>query len=325
MSRLPTPGSDDDVWGQILNDFLSQSLNPDGSLKPASAPVQSVNARTGAVVLSAADVGAPTTLAGLTDVNTGSAGDQQVLTFNQSTGKWVPTTVSGGVVGDATTLTKGIIQLAGDLAGTATVPTVPALASKASDASVVHNAGNENINGIKTFTAAPVVPSGAFPESAVANLTTDLAAKAVDTAVVHNAGNENVNGIKTFGSSPIVPGVPSGPTAAASKSYVDSAVGSIVAGVSSVNTQTGAVTLTAANVGADASGAAATAQTNAQSYTDTQIATGPAFILYGGGTYAARSTVTSSSTRVVIWIGPVAPTVGGSGAVDGVDVWWRTP
>jgi hypothetical protein len=33
VSRLPIPNSDDDVWGSILNDFLSQSLNGDGSLK----------------------------------------------------------------------------------------------------------------------------------------------------------------------------------------------------------------------------------------------------------------------------------------------------
>lgn len=97
-----------------------------------------------------------------------------------------------------------------------------------------------------------------------------------------------------------------------------------VAPVQSVNGQTGAVSLTAAAVGADASGAAASAQTNAQSYADTQVATSPAFIMYSSG-YPARSTATASATRVVIWIGPVAPSVGGNGAVDGVDVWWRTP
>jgi hypothetical protein len=33
MSRLPIPGSDDNVWGQILNDFLDVAHNPDGSLQ----------------------------------------------------------------------------------------------------------------------------------------------------------------------------------------------------------------------------------------------------------------------------------------------------
>jgi len=36
VSRLPIPGGDDGTWGGILNDFLSQSLNSDGSLKPSS-------------------------------------------------------------------------------------------------------------------------------------------------------------------------------------------------------------------------------------------------------------------------------------------------
>jgi hypothetical protein len=33
MSRLPKPGSDNGSWGDILNDFLSQVHNSDGSLK----------------------------------------------------------------------------------------------------------------------------------------------------------------------------------------------------------------------------------------------------------------------------------------------------
>lgn len=33
MSRLPQPGSDDGTWGTVLNDFLVQAHNADGSLK----------------------------------------------------------------------------------------------------------------------------------------------------------------------------------------------------------------------------------------------------------------------------------------------------
>lgn len=33
MARLPQPGGDDGSWGSILNDYLSQSLNADGTLK----------------------------------------------------------------------------------------------------------------------------------------------------------------------------------------------------------------------------------------------------------------------------------------------------
>lgn len=33
MARLPVPGSDENTRGDVLNDFLSQSLNADGTLK----------------------------------------------------------------------------------------------------------------------------------------------------------------------------------------------------------------------------------------------------------------------------------------------------
>jgi hypothetical protein len=33
MSRLPNPGSDDGLWGNVLNDFLGQSLASDGTVK----------------------------------------------------------------------------------------------------------------------------------------------------------------------------------------------------------------------------------------------------------------------------------------------------
>ena len=33
MARLPTPGGDNETWGQILNDYLNVEHNSDGSLK----------------------------------------------------------------------------------------------------------------------------------------------------------------------------------------------------------------------------------------------------------------------------------------------------
>ncbi len=68
MTRLPITGQDDGTWGDILNNFLNQSHNSDGTLKPAAVTP---------------------------------------------------------ALPDATTTTKGIVQLAGDLAGTAAAPTVP--------------------------------------------------------------------------------------------------------------------------------------------------------------------------------------------------------
>lgn len=51
---------------------------------------------------------------------------------------------------------------------------------------------------------------------------------------------------------------------------------------------------------------------------------GLAFIKHNGSSYAARSTVTSDSTRVVVWIGPVAPTIDATYALNNVDIWWST-
>lgn len=42
MARLPTPGGDNNTWGDVLNDFLSQAHNTDGSLKQ-SAVATSMN------------------------------------------------------------------------------------------------------------------------------------------------------------------------------------------------------------------------------------------------------------------------------------------
>lgn len=36
MARLPQPGSDDGQWGEILNEYLSESLSSDGSIKPGA-------------------------------------------------------------------------------------------------------------------------------------------------------------------------------------------------------------------------------------------------------------------------------------------------
>ncbi len=41
-ARLPIPGSDKGNWGQILNDYLSQSHNPDGTLKAGAVTTPSI-------------------------------------------------------------------------------------------------------------------------------------------------------------------------------------------------------------------------------------------------------------------------------------------
>lgn len=123
MARLPQPGADDGSWGDILNDFLLVEHNANGTLKSSG----SLSAK--------ADDAA-------TVHNTGNEAVAGTKTFSSSPVVPLPTfgsqvanktyvdsTVSAGAP-DATTSSKGIVQLAGDLGGTAASPTVPGLASK---------------------------------------------------------------------------------------------------------------------------------------------------------------------------------------------------
>jgi hypothetical protein len=143
--------------------------------------------------------------------------------------------------------TGAVALVEGDVANLSTD-----LAAKATDSAVVHLAGPESITGVKTFTAAPVLPAGALPESVVANLGTDLAARYVKPGT----------------------GIPSTDMTSAVQTSLGLANSALqTAPVTSVNTRTGAVTLGAADVGAltqatadgryDALGAAATEATRA--------------------------------------------------------------
>lgn len=93
---------------------------------------------------------------------------------------------NGGSVADATTTSKGKIQLAGDLAGTAAAPTVP---------NAVKTSGNQSIDGVKTFTSAPVVPDSSFATAKIVGLDTSIAAINANKA---NKANESHTGTTNF-------------------------------------------------------------------------------------------------------------------------------
>lgn len=89
--------------------------------------------------------------------------------LDPGTGKLVLSQMpDGAAFVDATPSVKGAVQLAGDLGGTAAAPTVPGLANKAEDNVVVKLSGAQTIAGVKTFTAAPVVPDGSFAAAKLA-------------------------------------------------------------------------------------------------------------------------------------------------------------
>lgn len=103
-ARLPNPGGDDGNWGDILNDFLLTSHNSDGTLQPGAVTAA------GGVTLVNGHVP-------LTQLGSGTASTSNYL---RGDGVWA---VPDGA-GNATTSVPGIVQLDGDLGGTATSPTV---------------------------------------------------------------------------------------------------------------------------------------------------------------------------------------------------------
>jgi hypothetical protein len=97
-----------DLAGNIPASSLSNSVQ--SSLSQAATAVQTVNTKTpssGNVSIGIKD---------LDDVAGASgATNNQVLQYNSSSSEWTPGTVSSTTVSDATSSTKGIIELAGDL------------------------------------------------------------------------------------------------------------------------------------------------------------------------------------------------------------------
>jgi hypothetical protein len=157
--RLPQPGSDQGTWGDILNEYLSQSHKADGTLKDNIVTPASI---------------APAAVDG-TALASSSISEDKLDTAVQAklNASLIP-------IADATTSSKGLLQLAGDLGGTASAPTVPGLSSKT------------NIGHTHTI-------------DAVANLQTALDAKAdqtttyskteVDTALAGKAAASHTHAI----------------------------------------------------------------------------------------------------------------------------------
>lgn len=88
MSRLPVPGQDKGVWGSILNDFLNQSHNDDGSIKPSALPQASSSSQG---VMSASDKAKLDTIAERATTN---ATDAQLRDRSTHTGTQSASTIS---------------------------------------------------------------------------------------------------------------------------------------------------------------------------------------------------------------------------------------
>lgn len=149
MARLPIPGSDDDTWGSVLNSYLEVAHDASGNLLTSALQqaggVTSVNGKTpssGVVTLAASDVGAPTTLAGDSDVSITSPSNNQVLSYNSTSGKWVNTVSGTAPVSSVFTRTGAIVAASGDY-----------------NAAQVTNAADKSSASAQTFTGNVAAPA----------------------------------------------------------------------------------------------------------------------------------------------------------------------
>ena len=108
---------------------------------------------------------------------------------------------------------------------------------KSDDDTVVHNTGNETIDGEKSYIVIPYLPPSdptndnhATRRLFVTTLTDGLASAIsdLDAAVVHKTGNETVAGVKTLTSLPIIPTTtPTNAGHAISKDHLDGEISTI--------------------------------------------------------------------------------------------------
>lgn len=182
MARLPQPGGDTGNWGEILNEFLEVDHNPDGTLK-AGGSLASKADDTEVLHTSGAE-----TVAGTKTFLASPQIPSPTQNTHAATKQYVDAAVIAGVP-DATTSNKGILQLAGDLAGTAANPTVPGLTGKqplSSDLTAVASLVPTNNDLLQR-------KSGAWTNRTPAQVKTDLALTQADVGLANVDNTSDVN------------------------------------------------------------------------------------------------------------------------------------
>lgn len=238
MARLPIPGSDSGTWGDVLNDFLAVSHATDGTVKPnavSSSAIQD-NSVSGAKIQDDSITNAK--------LDTSGGSDGQVLTKDSgSSGGFAWTSVAGSP--DATGSTKGLVQLAGDLGGTAASPTVPGLANKANTSTTISAGtgltGGGDLSANRTLTVSYGTTAGTAAQGNDSRI----------TGAEQTVNKGAANGYASLNSSTRVPTAQLGSGTADSTVYLrgDSTwAAAPTAPVTSVAGKTGVVTLVKADV-----------------------------------------------------------------------------
>ena len=178
MSRLPQPGGDVGQWGSVLNDYLLVAHNSDGSLKNAGIIAAKYTLPSGGIPRADLDADVQASL-------------ESAVT---------------GIAPDATTITKGLVRLSGDLTGDALLPLIaPGRVSGGNGGSIATGTiTNDNIHANAAIDKSKLAPlavtdedisvGAAIAQSKILNLVTDLAEKA---PIVHSHSLSDISGLQT--------------------------------------------------------------------------------------------------------------------------------
>ncbi|MDN5274762.1 MAG: hypothetical protein JWP06_663 [Candidatus Saccharibacteria bacterium] len=218
MARLPNVGSDEGTWGQVLNDFLSVSHSVDGTIKDVGVVASKANDNAVVHVSGDESVSGIKTFAASPIVPTPSSP-------TQAANKGYVDTVTSSGAPNATTIAPGLVQLAGDLGGTATSATAPVITNNAiTTAKIATGAVTSNEIADSTITNTDISTGAAIAksklaalnigdadvntisESKVTNLTTDLASKALVSRLISTgtglAGGGDISANRTLSVTP---------------------------------------------------------------------------------------------------------------------------
>ena len=161
MPRLPIPGSDEGTWGDILYEFLSVSLDTDGTVK-STAAVKLTGDQTiaGVKTFSSAPV-VPDSSFSAAKLSFDPATQAELDTHAADT-----TSVHG--IADTSTLYVAggtDVAVADGGTGASTAAGARSNLGAADDSAVVHLAGSETVTGAKDFTGGVTKNSGLVPRS----------------------------------------------------------------------------------------------------------------------------------------------------------------